>query len=173
MATCLRPFRHVRQDQIYHLHHPLFLPWLKRMTSFELPKCPPDTMPLTESRWSSNAGQNITGLLVQIGRGWVCTVLQWEKLFSGCVAGATAILSTYPLETLRTRMAISEGRLGLWGSTAQIWRQQGVSGFYQVQLPLIFCLLLHFWRGSVKGVWLLSCILYICLSRPHSRFSIK
>ena len=66
--------------------------------------------------------------------GKLCLLMQWEKLFSGCVAGATAILSTYPLETLRTRMAISEGKLGLWGSTTQIWQQQGVSGFYQVLL---------------------------------------
>ena len=58
--------------------------------------------------------------------------VQIEKVFAGCVAGAAAILSTYPLETLRTRMSIAGGSVSIVGGIQQIWQQQGIAGFYQV-----------------------------------------
>ena len=48
------------------------------------------------------------------------------------MAGAAAILSTYPLETLRTRMSIAGGSVSITGGIQQIWQQQGIAGFYQV-----------------------------------------
>lgn len=102
--------------------------------------------------------------------------LQWEKLFSGCMAGATAILSTYPMETLRTRMALSGGRLSLPGSCKQIWQQQGISGFYQVKSQTIAPSL-----GTKLKRCLISCrksslqqslIPYIVSPRPGCRYQI-
>jgi len=42
------------------------------------------------------------------------------------------MLATYPLETLRTRSAISVGSATIPAAIAEIWRAQGIGGFYQV-----------------------------------------
>lgn len=60
--------------------------------------------------------------------------LQMEKVFSGCVAGACAILMTYPMEVMRTRASMAGGASNLPKAVSQIWRQQGIGGFYQVLL---------------------------------------
>ena len=58
-------------------------------------------------------------------------LVQLEKMFAGGVAGAAAILVTYPLETLRTRVSIAGGASSLSTCIRQIWQTQGPRGFYQ------------------------------------------
>ena len=57
---------------------------------------------------------------------------QAEKLLAGCVSGAITILSTYPLEVLRTRMALAGGTASMGQMTRQIWKEHGPKGYYQV-----------------------------------------
>lgn len=56
-----------------------------------------------------------------------------DEILAGSAAGAVAGVITYPLETMRTILAIpgaSSG--GLWGTCAKHYSLFGINGFYKV-----------------------------------------
>lgn len=84
---------------------------------------------------------------------------QAEKLLAGCVSGAITILSTYPLEVLRTRMALAGGTASMGQMTRQIWKEHGPKGYYQVHASSLLG------RRQEQPLWTLQacfCILHIC-----------
>lgn len=61
----------------------------------------------------------------------------WERLVSGGVAGGVAQLLLYPLDTIRTRLAVSKkgDYRGISDTFLRIRREEGVLALYRGILP--------------------------------------
>jgi hypothetical protein len=68
-----------------------------------------------------------------------------ENLLSGAFAGATSVLITYPLDCLRARLAVEEGKVsrfaGLGDAIKTMYAKEGVSGFYRGVTPTLLGIL--------------------------------
>ena len=93
----------------------------------------------------------------------------WMDLIAGSAAGATAVLATYPLDLVRTRMAWSSERVGgsqphrssISSTMIGIINREGVIGVYRVRSSA-FVLAGIYWLGHPrKCVFLLSKMMFI------------
>ena len=73
-----------------------------------------------------------------------------RNLFAGILAGATSIVSTYPLDTVRARLAVQmtkgESRDSIAGMTRKIYAGEGVPAFYRG------CYMSCFGGGTYSGI---------------------
>jgi hypothetical protein len=68
-----------------------------------------------------------------------------ENLFAGAFAGATSVAITYPLDCLRARLAVEEGKVsrftGLGDAIRSMYAREGVAGFYRGVTPTLLGIL--------------------------------
>jgi hypothetical protein len=68
-----------------------------------------------------------------------------ENLFAGAFAGATSVAVTYPLDCLRARLAVEEGKVsrftGLGDAIRSMYVREGVAGFYRGVTPTLLGIL--------------------------------
>lgn len=72
------------------------------------------------------SGTNSSGHKSRLGTLDLLGISGLSKVFAGCI--------TYPYQVLRTRLQSYHAALvyrGVWDVTRQIWRQEGVTGFYK------------------------------------------
>ncbi|XP_041369153.1 calcium-binding mitochondrial carrier protein SCaMC-2-like isoform X1 [Gigantopelta aegis] len=87
-----------------------------------------------ESALKFMAYEQIKGLIRQ---GEDREVKVWERLISGSAAGAIAQTTIYPMEVLKTRLALRKtGQYnGIFDCSAKIFQQEGMKAFYKGYIP--------------------------------------
>jgi solute carrier family 25 (mitochondrial phosphate transporter), member 23/24/25/41 len=61
-----------------------------------------------------------------------------RKLMAGACAGMFSTLLTYPLDTLRLRMAVDPACLSVRGTLVTLWREGGMTALYRGCVPALF-----------------------------------
>lgn len=65
------------------------------------------------------------------------SVAPWERMLCGGISGAVGQGLVYPLDTVRTRLAVcSSSEYGsIWSTASKLWRTEGLAAFYRGLVP--------------------------------------
>ncbi|WIA17421.1 hypothetical protein OEZ85_014273 [Tetradesmus obliquus] len=64
-------------------------------------------------------------------------ITPWQRMVCGGVSGAVGQGLVYPLDTVRTRLAVchSNEYAGIWATAARLWQKEGLTAFYRGLVP--------------------------------------